>query len=602
MAEMTLEQQQALVLASARLRAQQQQQPSEVPGPRRSWSDVPGEALINLPSSAVKFAGGLYEAVTSPVQTAKGLLDLGAGALQNITPQVVKDFVNRFETNPEAAQRAVGVANAVGGEYAKRYGSVEGFKEALATDPVGVASDFSTLLSGGAMATTKAAPAASKALSTAAAYTNPAALVTKPVEMGLGLAARGAGGVVDLMQGQRANVRAGSIIRNALTEEGRTPQNVLAAQQALQNAPAGATVRQALADVYAPQIQYLGELVEGTTAPGRAGAVREAQQVSRSNRLGAITPDLQTAQSMRATAAGPLYAAATQPTTPVTTAPLVQNIDAILAANPGNTKLVSALNQVKSGLEASTTAEQVSSVLDNLKDLIATKDNKFITKNLLSVKGDIEKALPGYQRAQQVFAATSGPVNQAQVLGAMQDVLQAPLGVGERAGPFMTAMGRGEQALLKKATGEPRYTELSQVLTPGQMKVVGEIQSELLRDAKVASQTAEGAKAMQLILEANKSKFQLPDFMSVKVTLTNQMLKLMEGKLNKDTMAALEKGFQSGTSFADLMKKVPASERIDVLRALGQAKGQLSPTKANLWAQSQNALAGESENQNALTR
>lgn len=575
---------------------------SGVPGPRRSWSDVPGEALMNLPSSAMKFAGGLYEAVTSPVQTAKGLLDIGAGALQNITPQVVKDFVNRFETNPEAAQRAVGVANAVGGEYAKRYGSVEGFKEALATDPVGVASDFSTLLSGGALATAKAAPAVSKALTTAATYTNPAALVTKPVEMGLGLAARGAGGVVDLMQGQRANVRAGSIIRNALTEEGRTPQNVLAAQQALQNAPAGATVRQALADVYAPQIQYLGELVEGTTAPGRAGAVRGAQEASRSSRMGAITPDLQTAEAMRATAAGPLYAAATQPTTAVTTAPLVQNIDAIMAANPGNTKLVSALNQVKSGLEASTTAEQVSSVLDNLKDLIATKDNKFITKNLLSVKGDIEKALPGYQRAQQVFAATSGPVNQAKVLGAMQDVLQAPLGVGERAGPFMTAMGRGEQALLKKATGEPRYTELSQVLTPGQMKVVGEVQSELLRDAKVASQTAEGAKAMQLILEANKSKFQLPDFMSVKVTLTNQMLKLMEGKLNKDTMAALEKGFQSGTSFADLMKKVPASERIDVLRALGQAKGQLSPTKANLWSQSQNALAPESENQNALTR
>lgn len=601
--EMTLQQQQALALANARLRMQQQQQPpSEVPGPRRSWSDVPGEALMNLPSSAVKFAGGLYEAVTSPVQTAKNLLDLGAGTLQNITPQVVKDFVNRFETNPEAAQRAVATANAVGGEYAKRYGSIEGFKEALATDPVGVASDFSTLLSGGATATAKVAPAASKTLTTAATFTNPAAPFTKAAEYGLGITAKGIGGAIDLAQGQRANVRAGSIIRNALTDEGRTPQNVLAAQQALQNAPAGSTVRQALADVYAPQIQYLGELVEGTTAPGRAGAVRQAQETSRSARLGAVTPDLQTAESMRATAAGPLYAAATQPTTPITTAPLVQNIDAILAANPGNTKLVNALNQVKSGLEASTTAEQVSSVLDNIKDLIATKDNKFITKNLLSVKGEIEKALPGYQRAQQVFAATSGPVNQAKVLGAMQDVLQAPLGVGERAGPFMTAMGRGEQALLKKATGEPRYTELSQVLTPGQMKVVGEVQSELLRDAKVAAQTTEGAKAMQLILEANKSKFQLPDFMSVKVTLTNQMLKLMEGKLNADTMAALEKGFQSGTSFADLMKKVPASERIDVLRALGQAKGQLSATKANLWAQSQNALAGQSENQNNLAR
>lgn len=599
--EMTPEQQQALALASARLRLQQQQS-SEVPGPRRAWSDVPGEALANLPSSAGKFVGGLYEAVTSPVQTVKGLGQLIGGAAYSALPQQAQDWLISVAHNPEKVKQSIAMAKAVGGEYAKRYGTEEGFKEALATDPVGVVSDFSTLLTGGAAATGKVAPTVSKALSTAATYTNPAAPIAKAAEMGLGLAARGVGGAIDLMQGQRANVRAGNIIRNALTEEGRTPQNLLAAQMALQNAPAGATVRQALADVYAPQIQYLGELVEGTTAPGRAGAVREAQKASRSSRMGAITPDLQTAEAMRATAAGPLYAAATQPTTPVTTAPLVQNIDAILAANPGNTKLVSALNQVKSGLEASTTAEQVSSVLDDLKDLIATKDNKFITKNLLSVKGDIEKALPGYQRAQQVFAATSGPVNQAKVLGAMQDVLQAPLGVGERAGPFMTAMGRGEQALLKKATGEPRYTELSQVLTPGQMKVVGEVQSELLRDAKVAAQTAEGAKAMQLIMEANKSKFRLPDFMSVKVTLANQFLKLMEGKLNADTMAALEKGFQSGTDFAELMRKVPANERIEVLRGLGQVQGQLSRTKLNALAQTQNALAPEQQNQNALAK
>lgn len=623
MAEMTLEQQQAMAMASARLRLQQQQS-SEVPGPRRSWSDVPGEALANLPGSAAKFASGLYEAVTSPVQTVKGLLDIGAGALQNITPKVVKDFVNQFETNPEAAQRAVAAANAVGGEYAKRYGSVEGLKDALATDPVGVASDFSTLLSGGAGlvknaplvtagALSRAAPSAAQTiastapiatkiaapLATAATYTNPAAPIVKGAEYGLAIGAKGVGNLIDLMQGQRAQVRAGNIIRNALTEEGRTPQNLLAAQQALQNAPAGATVRQALSDVVAPQIQYLGELVEAG-APGRAMTTQQAQEASRAARLQAITPDLATAEAMRGNVSTPLFTAATQPTTAVTTAPLVQNIDTLLAANPGNTKLVSALNQVKSGLEASTTAEQVSSVLDNLKDLIATKDNKFIVKTLTNVKKDIQTALPGYEQAQRVFAAASPPVNQARVLGAMQDVLAQPLGVGERAGPFMTAMGRGEQALLKKSTGEPRYAELGQVLTPSQMQVVGEVKLELMRDARVAEQAKVGAEAMKKILDANRSKFRLPDFMSVKVTLANQFLKLMEGKLDASTMAALEKGFESGTSFVDLMKKVPASQRIEVLRGLGQAQGQLSPAKINILAQSQNALAPEARKENAL--
>lgn len=146
---------------------------SGVPGPRRSWSDVPGQAITNLPASAGKFVGGLYEAVTSPVQTVKGLLDVGAGALQNVMPKGVRDFINQFEINPEAAQRAVSAANAVGGEYARRYGTEEGLKEALATDPVGVASDLSTLLTGGAAATAKIAPTVSKALTTAATYTNP---------------------------------------------------------------------------------------------------------------------------------------------------------------------------------------------------------------------------------------------------------------------------------------------------------------------------------------------------------------------------------------------------------------------------------------------
>jgi hypothetical protein len=514
----------------------------------------------------------------------------------------VAKFVDQFDTNPEATQRAVNTANAVGGEYAKRYGSVEGFKDALATDPVGVVSDFSTLLSGGAAATAKVAPAVSKGLATGATFTNPVAPITKAAEYGIGMTAKGVGNAIDALQGQRPAVRAGRIVRNALTEEGRTPQNLLAAQMALQNAPAGATVRQSLADVMSPQVQYLGEMVEAKTAPGRAETVRQAQVGQRKASLQAITPDLQTAESLRANAAGPLYTAATQPTIAVTTAPLVQNIDALLAANPGNAKLVSALNQVKTGLEASTDAQQVSSVLDNLKDLIASKDNKFITKNLVAVKGDIEKALPGYAQAQKVFAATSGPVNQAKVLGAMQDVLAQPLGVGERAGPFMTAMGRGENALLKKSTGEARFKELSDVLTPGQMKVVGEVESGLLRDANVMAQTKAGADAMKIILDANRSNFRLPDFMSVKVTLANQMLGILEGRLNSKVMAELEKGFQSGTSFADLMKKVPASDRIEVLRALGQAQGQLSPAKLNVYTQVQNTLAPTQENRNALAK
>ena len=571
---------------------------SGIPKQRRSFADVPGEALANLPSSAANFYKGLLTAITNPAQTAMGVLDVGAGTLQNLLPKELVDLVNQIDNKPEAAKRAVDVANAAGGVLKDRYGSVEALKNTLATDPVGAAADLSMLFTGGASATARIAPTTSKVLSAVGKYTNPLLPVTTAANYGLALSAKGAGNVVDAITGERAATRAGNIVRNALTEEGRAPQNLAAAQNALANAPPNMTVRQALADVTSPQIQYLGQTVESKTAPGRALSVQQAQEAERMARLQGVTPNLQSAEAMRGNVSTPLYTAATQPTTAVNVLPLTQQIDGLLAANPGNAKLVAALNQVKTGLEASTDAQQVSSVLDNLKDLIANKDNKFIVKNLTNVKRTIEEALPGYQQAQKVFAAASPPVNQAKVLGAMQQVLTQPLGVGERAGPFMTALGRGETALLKKSTGAARYDDLSQVLTPQQMNVVKGVESELKRNAEVVRQTQAGADAMKIILEANQSKFRLPSFLDVKVTVTNQMLDILKDKMSANVLKELEKGFASAKDFETLMKKIPASQRLDVLRALGQAN--LSPTKLNIITQTQNALAPTQENRNAL--
>ena len=120
-----------------------------------SAGDVAYNALTNFPASAAKYGKELYQAVTNPIQTLSSILDVGAGALKNITPKSIATFIDKFDSNPEAAQRAVEAANAVGGEYAKKYGSLEGFKQAVATDPVGVMGDLSILLTGGGAAVGK---------------------------------------------------------------------------------------------------------------------------------------------------------------------------------------------------------------------------------------------------------------------------------------------------------------------------------------------------------------------------------------------------------------------------------------------------------------
>jgi hypothetical protein len=154
---------------------------STAPAKKRSWTEVPGEALGNVPSSAANLAKGLYQAVTNPFETVSGAMDVAAGGLQNALPKSVVNFVNQFETNPEAAQRAVQAANAAGGMVKERYGSMDALKNTLATDPVGAAGDLSLLFSGGAgvAARTPMLAKAAPALRTAASVTDPLNLAAK---------------------------------------------------------------------------------------------------------------------------------------------------------------------------------------------------------------------------------------------------------------------------------------------------------------------------------------------------------------------------------------------------------------------------------------
>jgi hypothetical protein len=111
--------------------------------------EVASQAVTNFPSSFGNLVGSLATAITSPLETGKAILDVGAGALQNILPERLVQAVGEDKGSRE-------VANQVGRFYADRYGSVEGAKRAIAEDPAGVLADISTVLSGGAMIAPKA--------------------------------------------------------------------------------------------------------------------------------------------------------------------------------------------------------------------------------------------------------------------------------------------------------------------------------------------------------------------------------------------------------------------------------------------------------------
>lgn len=155
--------------------------PAEVMTPKRNWSDIPGEALSNLPKSAGSFVSGIAQAVMNPLDTAGNLLDIGAGSLRNVLPASVSSAIDRFDPGAQAASnqaRMSGKADATGAFFKDRYGSIDGLKNTLATDPVGAAADASTILTGGAALAGKVGlTGTAGALRTGARLTNPTSLV-----------------------------------------------------------------------------------------------------------------------------------------------------------------------------------------------------------------------------------------------------------------------------------------------------------------------------------------------------------------------------------------------------------------------------------------
>lgn len=138
---------------------------------------VAEQALRNLPSSTANLFADLFTAITNPVQTAKSVLDLGAGILQSVAPESLVQMIGEDKPSREVARK-------VGEFYAKRYGSVEGAKKAIAEDPAGVMADLSTVLYGGGAAL-RAAPQTARAgqiVSQVGSYVDPLAIAGRGVK------------------------------------------------------------------------------------------------------------------------------------------------------------------------------------------------------------------------------------------------------------------------------------------------------------------------------------------------------------------------------------------------------------------------------------
>lgn len=131
---------------------------------------------------------------------------------------------------------------------------------------------------------------------------------------------------------------------------------------------------------------------------------------------------------------------------------------------------------------------------------------------------------PAWEKARGQYAADSGPINQMEVGQYLSDKLNSALDQ-ERPAAFAQAV-RDAPGTIQRASDGPKLSELSDVLTPEQMKVVDAIQGDLARKSqadRLASGTNLGSSSP---LGGNVN---LPHMLSRPLTITDWALRTLKG-------------------------------------------------------------------------
>ena len=610
----------------------------------------------NVVKSGANLIGGIGHAVMHPLETTKGILDVGAGALQNVLPKSVVDTVNKIDTlfnaDPEAAKRAVQAADAMGGVYKEKYGSPDKLLNTLYTDPVGAAADLSTILGlgGGALKTVAGAAKVANApemaanvakaitpVETMANVTNPLSAVTGRIPFTntsvLGAAAGLSGKTLDWLS-QMTDPKSAALLKMT---EGQAPAVI----EAIRNNPG-------LVEGYNPSV---AERASGLGLTKLAAAERETKPYASTNVLAndianreaivnklAVEPTALTkieqvptaiteAEKIRAATGATNFGAIENKKIAIDDAlkamlekpsmkeavadakkSATEKTNQYFPANAEEPYSVANLQRMKESLDKGISAAKKSEnagIRPTLTpaELIATK-NEFVSW--------LNKKEPKWQTARETYAEQSKPINRMEIRQALAEKITSNLNPeGKLQGAaFKNALVEGK-GIIKKATGEARYGKLSEIMTPNEMKDFQNISDELARASKTEEQAMRGSKEGAIIPAVSVPHF--PALLSRSIALANMLLRKLQGKVT-DKLArdlALELIIDPEKGAISLEKALQRQNNIETIKsnaapikeAISAGAKKLKTKEAATIGRITNALAPQQQqNQNALTR
>lgn len=205
---------------------------------------------------------------------------------------------------------------------------------------------------------------------------------------------------------------------------------------------------------------------------------------------------------------------------------------------------------------------------------LGSTEKRTVEKLQKELVGWIKDANPKYDAARAQFARDSRPINQMEVGQELEKRLVPALGeeAGQRATVYAGALRDAPQTI-KKATGQPRFESIEDVMTPRQAATLNAVQKDLARD-QVATELAKAGRpaALERIGQAVPEAPPSGMFSPV-ISVARGTYNRATGKATDKILDELALKMQNPQEMARIMRDAKPFERKAIVDALMRLQG-----------------------------
>jgi hypothetical protein len=241
-----------------------------------------------------------------------------------------------------------------------------------------------------------------------------------------------------------------------------------------------------------------------------------------------------------------------------------------------------AIQQLRPGMDAASQRNAAAGVLSRIKPVI---------DDAIETAGGT-----GYRDYLKKHAELSQKIAEKELTGEALRLWKQP-----NKDAFVRLVQGESEDVVEKFLGPGKYN-IALELADNTMAVLRKQAKDHLLRVASEKQATEGTKALANLVAQNTSMLRFPSFVNAWAAAGNRTIGELEKRLGQKTMKVLSDAMQSPESAANLLEALPPSERNRVIQFLnnpGELKQRVAGQATRVVT---NALAGESENQNALAR